>query len=95
MSVSFWSFSGLPQLTPLASWPGLIWLLAYSTALTLTLLRNRQPLLRYEARNWLLLAAACGLGALFSGMPTVRGAATAELESTANGAIGASPTSHQ
>lgn len=91
MSISFWSFSGLPQLTPLASWPGLIWLLAYTTALTFTLLRNRQPLLRLEARNWLLLAAACGLGALLSGMPTMRGGAAADLESAANGALVASP----
>lgn len=87
MSISFWSFSGLPQLTPLASWPGLIWLLAYSTALAFTILRNRQPLLRYEAGNWLLLAAACGLAAIFSGVPTVRGAAATELELITNGPI--------
>ena len=90
MSISFWSFSGLPQLTPLASWPGLIWLLAYSAALTITLFRNRQPLLRYEARNWLLLAAACGLGAFLSGIPTLRGAAAADLEPTTSGTIVAS-----
>ena len=81
MSFSFWSFSGLPQLTPLASWPGLIWLIAYLAVLAFALSRNWQPVLRYQSRSWLWLALACVAAAVLSGTATVRGAAAADIDS--------------
>ncbi len=81
MSFSFWSFSGLPQLTPLASWPGLIWLIGYLAVLAFALSRNWQPILRYQSRSWLWLALACLAAAVLSGTATVRGAAAANIDS--------------